>query len=50
LFHSNKQHIAFTLGVGGLYPDAATVKAILAPEEGKTKRILDLGTQLYYLL
>ncbi|PVF99502.1 S-adenosyl-L-methionine-dependent methyltransferase [Serendipita vermifera] len=39
----NKQHIAFTLGVGGLYPDAATVKAVLAPEDGKNKKILDLG-------
>lgn len=39
----NKQHIAFVIGVGGLYPDPEVVRGVLAPEEGKNKKILDLG-------
>jgi hypothetical protein len=41
--HRNKQHIAFVLGVGGLYPNAEIVRAVLAPQEGTQKKILDLG-------
>jgi hypothetical protein len=43
LLRRNKQHTAIILGLGGLYPEPETVQAILAPEEGETKRILDLG-------
>jgi hypothetical protein len=39
----NKQHTAIVLGLGGLFPDPETVQAILAPEDGEKKRILDLG-------
>lgn len=39
----NKQHVALVLGLGDLYPEPETVRAILAPVEGETKRILDLG-------
>ncbi|CCA71902.1 hypothetical protein PIIN_05837 [Serendipita indica DSM 11827] len=39
----NKQHIIIVIALGGLYPAANEVQAILAPEVGKTKRILDLG-------
>ncbi|PVG04451.1 S-adenosyl-L-methionine-dependent methyltransferase [Serendipita vermifera] len=39
----NKQHVAIVLGLGGLYPAPDTVNAILAPEPGTVKRILDLG-------
>ncbi|KAG8823122.1 hypothetical protein FRC17_009400 [Serendipita sp. 399] len=41
--HSDKQHTAIILGMGGLYPAAEQVRAILQPEPGVTKRILDLG-------
>ena len=35
--------MAITLGLGGLYPAPEVVRAILAPEDGVTKRIVDLG-------
>jgi len=35
--------MAIVLGLGGLYPAAANIPAILRPEEGQTKRVLDLG-------
>jgi hypothetical protein len=40
---SNKQHIAVVLGLGALYPARDVVRAVLAPEDGVTKKILDLG-------
>lgn len=39
----DKQHTAIVLGLGGLYPEAANVPAILKSQGGETKRILDLG-------
>ncbi|KAG8834001.1 hypothetical protein FRC18_002742 [Serendipita sp. 400] len=39
----DKQHTAIILGLGGLYPAREEVRAALAPQEGETKRILDLG-------
>jgi hypothetical protein len=39
----DKQHRGITLGLGGLYPEPEVVRAILAPEDGVTKRIIDLG-------
>ncbi|KAG8762237.1 hypothetical protein FRC15_008604, partial [Serendipita sp. 397] len=39
----DKQHTAIILGMGGLYPAAEQVKAILQPEPGNAKRVLDLG-------
>ncbi|KAG8808717.1 hypothetical protein FRC17_003817, partial [Serendipita sp. 399] len=39
----DKQHTAVVLGLGGLYPAREEVQAILAPQKGETKRILDLG-------
>jgi len=39
----DKQHRAITLALGGLYPAPEVVHAILAPENGIKKRILDLG-------
>jgi hypothetical protein len=41
--HRNKQHTAIVLGLGGLYPEPETVQALLAPNDGEKKRILDLG-------
>ncbi|KAG8868469.1 hypothetical protein FRC20_003315 [Serendipita sp. 405] len=38
-----KQHIAVVIGLGGLYPAKEEVQAVLKPQEGETKRILDLG-------
>jgi hypothetical protein len=43
-YHRNRQHVAFTLGLSNhLYPAPEVVKAILRPEPGNKKRILDLG-------
>ncbi|PVG02070.1 S-adenosyl-L-methionine-dependent methyltransferase [Serendipita vermifera] len=39
----HKQHVAITLALNGLYPAKETVRAILAPQEGQDKSILDLG-------
>jgi hypothetical protein len=39
----NKQHIAVTLALGGLYPARDVVQAILRPQDGEKKAILDLG-------
>lgn len=39
----DKQHTALTLGLGGLYPAPLTFRAVLAPETGQTKTILDVG-------
>jgi hypothetical protein len=39
----DKQHRGITLGLGGLYPEPEAVRAILAPQDGVTKRIIDLG-------
>ncbi|CCA70828.1 hypothetical protein PIIN_04763 [Serendipita indica DSM 11827] len=39
----DKQHLAHLIGLGGLYPCAEQVEAVLAPVEGTTKRILDVG-------
>jgi hypothetical protein len=43
VFFRDKQHRAIKLGMGGLYPAPEVVRAILAPQEGVTKRIVDLG-------
>jgi hypothetical protein len=43
----NKQHAALTLALDGLYLARDTVKAILAPQEGKNKTVLDLGPFLH---
>lgn len=40
--------MAFVLGVGGLYPDASVVRAVLAPSDGEQKKILDLGKLFSY--
>lgn len=40
---SNVQHRAITIYLGGLYPAPETVHTILAPQDGVTKRIVDLG-------
>ncbi|KIM23690.1 hypothetical protein M408DRAFT_45059, partial [Serendipita vermifera MAFF 305830] len=37
------QHRAISIGLGGLYPTPEVVRAVLAPQEGVIKRILDLG-------
>jgi hypothetical protein len=42
-FVRDKQHRAITLGLGGLYPAPEAVRAVLAPQDGLTKKILDLG-------
>ena len=42
----DKQHRGITLGLGGLYPEPEVVRAILAPQDGVTKRIVDLGQYL----
>lgn len=39
----DKQHLVQLVCVGGLYVPKADVQAMLAPEPGVTKRILDLG-------
>ncbi|KAG8814264.1 hypothetical protein FRC17_001236 [Serendipita sp. 399] len=39
----DKQHIALMLGLGGLYPAREDIQVLLAPQEGETKRILDIG-------
>ncbi|KAG8751331.1 hypothetical protein FRC14_007984 [Serendipita sp. 396] len=41
----NKQHTGFTVALGGLYPAAGVVDAILAQREGYTPKVLDLGMQ-----
>jgi hypothetical protein len=40
---SNKQHTAVTLALGGLYPAGDVVQAVLRPQDGEKKAILDLG-------
>jgi hypothetical protein len=42
----DKQHKGITLGLGGLYPEPEVVRAILAPQDGVTKKIIDLGQYL----
>lgn len=39
----DKQHLAHIIGLGGLYPYPEQVEAVLAPVEGTTKCILDVG-------
>jgi hypothetical protein len=39
----DKQHSAITLALGGLYPAPEVVHAILSPQDGIQKKILDLG-------
>jgi hypothetical protein len=39
----DKQHRALVLALEGLYPEPEVVRAVLAPEDGITKRIVDLG-------
>lgn len=39
----DKQHRAYCIILQGLYPDPETVRAVLAPEAGVTKRIMDIG-------
>lgn len=48
-YYSDKQHTAITLGLGGLYPEAANIPAILQPQQGETKKILDLGRSSAHL-
>lgn len=43
---SDKQHAALVSGMGGLTPCQATVDAILMPESGKDKRVLDIGEEI----
>jgi hypothetical protein len=35
--------VAVVLGLNGLYPAQDVVRAVLSPEPGETKNILDLG-------
>lgn len=49
-FLRNKQHIAIVIGLGAMYPVPDVVRSILAPKEGETKRILDLGLSRSALL
>jgi hypothetical protein len=42
-FYRDKQHRAITLGLDGLYPAQEVVRAVLAPQDGVAKKILDLG-------
>ena len=39
----DRQHLAHVIGLGGLYPCPEQVEALLAPAQGETKYILDLG-------
>lgn len=39
----NWHHESIRLSLGGLYPCQELVRRILAPSEGETKRVLDLG-------
>jgi hypothetical protein len=39
----DKQHIAISLSLGGLFPAPEVVREILAPQDGIAKRIVDLG-------
>lgn len=39
----DRQHIAVLVGLGSLYPVPDTVRAILTPQDGVDKRVLDLG-------
>lgn len=39
----DRRHRAICLVLGGLYPAPEVVRAVLAPEEGVMKRVLDLG-------
>lgn len=41
--NSANQHVAFKLGFGASYPCPDQVRAVLSPEDGKPKAILDLG-------
>jgi hypothetical protein len=43
LIFRDKQHIGVVLGLGGLFPAKEVVQAVLAPQDGQTKAILDLG-------
>lgn len=45
-FLRDKQHMAIKLGLDGLFPAPEVVYAILAPQEGVKKRIVDLGEHL----
>jgi hypothetical protein len=46
----DKQHVCFVIGLGGLYPSPVgdAVRSILQPEDGVTKRILDIGTVPFF--
>lgn len=41
--NSDKQHIAISIGFGGLFPTPDVMKALLFPQERNVKRVLDLG-------
>lgn len=42
--------MAFVLSIGGLYPDASVVRAVLAPRDGEQKKILELGRSFSHYL
>ena len=47
----NKQHLAFMVALGELYPEADVVRAVLSSTPtGERKRILDLGTSICQLI
>lgn len=39
----DKQHTAFHLAMGGLYPCPEVIEAVLAPSGAEPKRIIDIG-------
>ncbi|CAG8720041.1 13107_t:CDS:2, partial [Acaulospora colombiana] len=41
-----KQSVALVIAMGGLYPCPEVIEAILNPEDGQTKHILDIGVDL----
>lgn len=43
----NGQHVCIKLIFGGLYPYKEIVQEVLAPTDGQSKRILDLGTPFW---
>lgn len=47
--HRDKQHAAFLIAMGGLYPCPEVIEPILADNGTESKAILDIGTVLMYM-
>jgi hypothetical protein len=50
IYPREKQSVALVIAMGGLYPCPEEIEAIMNPEDGQPKHILDLGVYWVFMI